>query len=196
MGIYEGGTPHPQPVPMIARGSVPRAADVSGGQHIGPPVEAEDPDNASWSIHANNGGRMRKGTGLSLAFADGKGVAGRIAGVDIDPGGASWRVVVTHDGEWPNDRPETPAEAVEGNAGDDAPNRLVSIRLSALKALQSELGRLRDELRSELEKKAARVAAPSRVVNLVPEYPRQRVVTEHAEDGSVTIRVELRKGNQ
>lgn len=56
----------------------------------------------TFSLRARHGGRvshLSQGDELSLEFKDGKGVSGRIADVDVEPGGASFVIIVTHDGQ-------------------------------------------------------------------------------------------------
>lgn len=59
------------------------------------------------------------GARMSIEYPDGKGVSGLLAGVDIAPGGSSFRLVVTHDGRWPDDRPEIAPDEANDSQGDD-----------------------------------------------------------------------------
>lgn len=55
----------------------------------------------------HNGTRswLERGDAVSLEYPDGKGVSGRLAGVDIAAGGAAFALIVTHDGTMPDTTP-------------------------------------------------------------------------------------------
>lgn len=79
------------------------------------------------------------GDQISVEFPDGKGVSGTFAGVDIEPGGEPFRLVVTHDGEKPNARSESVCDEVSPDRGEVTPER-------EPRELPGELTRLRMEL--------------------------------------------------
>jgi hypothetical protein len=119
-----------------------------------------------------------RGSTVSLEFPGGEGVTGQIAGVTIAAGGGSWDVHVTHDGEWPSESPETSSDGAQDSVGDDtATEGYERFQRLGFPMVDPALTGARRQLAS---------VPPS-------SWPRQRVVTEHEQDGSVTIRVELRR---
>lgn len=94
-----------------------------------------------------------RGSDVHLEFPDGKGVTGKLADVSVAPGGLPFSLVVTHDGEWPVARPETPTDEVNEADRGDVPER-------PSRELRGELGRLRMEL--ELSRERTQELAQSR----------------------------------
>lgn len=111
---------------------------------------------------------LHRGARISVQFPDGKGVAGILAGVDIAAGGTPFSLVITHDGDWPDDhvgiggerldaRPETSAEAVQSDTRGDDPTDGERDLLTELgdRALQVAALRLRRKV-VELSSRLAR----------------------------------------
>jgi hypothetical protein len=59
---------------------------------------------------------LHTGAKIDVQYPDGKGVSGLLAGVDIAAGGSPFQLIVTHDGAWPEDRPETASDEATGEA--------------------------------------------------------------------------------
>lgn len=150
---------------------------------------------------------------VSLSDEQGKGVSGKLADISVAPGGSAFSLVFTHDGGAPDYRRETSAEEVAPPAEGALPERMITIPQRVLRAAEAaaagaattirELEAHRDQLIEANTDQARQLKEHrdqgkvkkgiGRVVNIpTPQYPRQRVVTEHGDDGSVTIRVELR----
>lgn len=145
----------------------------------------------TFSIRATHNGRhtwLAQGDKIDLEFEDGKGVSGRIGDVNVEPGGSSFSIIVTHDGQplvrayrlsdlgmamsdimgAADARPETACDEATDAEGSNDPTPGERDLLNALKVKSRQAENLKhkvEELRNELEFRTRREAEKDRIID-------------------------------
>lgn len=133
------------------------------------------------------------GDSITVEFPDGKGVGGRLAGVDIAAGGTPFSLIVTHDGEWPDEtadaRPQTPCNGVSPDRGE------VTLERDP-RELTGELTRTRFELELSRERAQEALArwhaSANRVEGLIEGLSKARAERDEAIYRADQLEAELR----